>query len=93
LNEISLDQVSIRVGTTNLNEYQHQANVCSPRQEQMTINVSDGSRIDSATITSASADDNVVLTIDGTTVFDSGRVVVTTETNGIPITTLIFALI
>ena len=72
LNEISLDQVSIRVGTTNLNEYKHQANVCSPRQEEMTINVSDGSRIDSATITSAGADDNVVLTIDGTTVFDSG---------------------
>jgi len=70
-NEIAADQMQIMLGTSDLDAYPEQG-VCNPRVEVMTINVNDTSRLISAVIATAGADDNVKLTIDGAMVFNSG---------------------
>ena len=67
--EVSTQEIVIELGDRDINS---QGSGCPAVVWTMIINVTDPSQINSATITAAGADDNVMLEIDGNNVFQSG---------------------
>ena len=67
--EVSTQEIVIALGNQDINS---QGSGCPAVTWTMVINVTDPSQINSATITAAGADDNVVLEIDGNNVFETG---------------------
>ena len=67
--EVSAQEISIELGNRDIHS---QGKGCPAVIWTMIINVTDPSQINSVTITAAGADDNVMLTIDGNNVFQTG---------------------